>query len=239
MHRQGPRLLCWQHERLAWGLATSRITPRHYRLYVGLRASAMHVHTTCSRPDPTQPPNGNMLAAFLFPFVLFFPPFFFLPQVTETMQRKGCTPCLDMSAHLRAGDSDEWHGPARAANRVKQFGPCYKLSPRPRSGETCWNRQSNDEALKDPRGVVIAGGNTNGAKVFTKGVGLGNQLFAAAGLVGNALRFGRLPAVGCNSCFVDSILQNFVSYLGASLHHPGLDRAHSSLMASTHQAPAW
>ena len=52
--------------------------------------------------------------------------------------------------------------------------------------------------------TVIVGGNKNGAKVFTKGVGLGNQLFAAAGL---ALLLPRVavPAGGVPSAVVNNV----------------------------------
>lgn len=43
---------------------------------------------------------------------------------------------------------------------------------------------------------IITAGVGGAAKVFGKDVGLGNQLFGAAGLIANALRLNRVPTVG-------------------------------------------
>lgn len=121
---------------------------------------------------------------------------------------KGCQPCMNMTARLWVDESGSWHGIAREESMRKAREDCKSISSKPRSLDSCWHVKSNGIALQDQRGLVIAGGQKNGAKVFTKGVGLGNQLFAAAGLIGNGLRLGRIPAVGCNSCFLHSMLRN-------------------------------
>eukprot|EP00040_Diaphanoeca_grandis_P020374 m.108361 g.108361 ORF g.108361 m.108361 type:complete len:548 (+) comp27868_c0_seq2:354-1997(+) len=131
--------------------------------------------------------------------------------VTQQEWDKNCPPCLNISKHLRTQsdhDPNQWVGDIREKERAQMFGKCYSSTPTPRNGDTCWNRKSNTAALEDTRGLVIAGGSKNGAKVFAKGVGLGNQLFAAAGLIAKGLRLGRVAAVGCGSCYLNSIFRN-------------------------------
>jgi len=54
----------------------------------------------------------------------------------------------------------------------------------------------------DPRGLVMASG------LYKRGVGLGNLLFGTAGLIAWGLRLGRLPAVGCSTCFLPTLLRS-------------------------------
>eukprot|EP00041_Stephanoeca_diplocostata_P013036 m.223060 g.223060 ORF g.223060 m.223060 type:complete len:635 (-) comp19195_c0_seq1:194-2098(-) len=71
----------------------------------------------------------------------------------------------------------------------------------------CWKRLSNEAAYADTRGLVMADLFWKSPK--TRGPGLGNQLFGAAAALTIALQLGRVPVVGCSSCFVDSMFKNF------------------------------
>jgi len=88
-------------------------------------------------------------------------------------------------------DAGKWYGDAREAmpsGLSKREADQWKRFPGPPNA--FWSA-TRDIALQDPRGLVFGGGHG----------GLGNQLWAAAGVIAVALESGRLPVLSCGSCY--------------------------------------
>eukprot|EP00041_Stephanoeca_diplocostata_P022239 m.528143 g.528143 ORF g.528143 m.528143 type:complete len:404 (-) comp22015_c0_seq18:989-2200(-) len=124
----------------------------------------------------------------------------------------GCNhvkPCFeDRALEIAGSTAVEYLGPQREENLELSLADCWanRTALNARSAKSCWFRKNNNVVLANPRGVVTAGVG-GAAKVFGKDIGLGNQLFGAAGLIANALRLDRIPTVGCSSCFVHSFFR--------------------------------
>eukprot|EP00038_Savillea_parva_P011993 m.201535 g.201535 ORF g.201535 m.201535 type:complete len:519 (-) comp21455_c0_seq1:19-1575(-) len=90
-----------------------------------------------------------------------------------------------------APDASTWYGDAREGmptGLTGREGDLWRKYPGPKAS---FYPASRDAAFRDPRGMVFGGGHG----------GLGNQLWAAAGVISVGLVTNRLPVLSCGSCY--------------------------------------
>eukprot|EP00040_Diaphanoeca_grandis_P007756 m.42197 g.42197 ORF g.42197 m.42197 type:complete len:515 (+) comp19034_c0_seq1:226-1770(+) len=112
-------------------------------------------------------------------------------------------PLRFMRVHVKDGglaqDHIRWYGDHREGPPLNATGKALDQWKRYPGPPAQFPGESLKAALDDPRGIVFGGGHG----------GLGNQLWAAAGVFSVARVTNRLPVLACNSCYRHEALRQF------------------------------